>query len=58
MIYDYLMETQPDVLKLLKQLFNICKPRLHKINQVKISLWCDEDDFEFYKAMMETPYYK
>jgi hypothetical protein len=57
LIYDYVSITQPNIIRLLKQLFGIQKPRLRKINgPVKVQLWCGDDEFDFYEAVMrEAP---
>lgn len=57
-VYDIVYEKQPDVFRLLKKLFGIRKPRLRRVEGMKVRLWCGDDEFDFYKVMMETPYYK
>ena len=52
-IYDIIQWTQPDVFKLLKQLYHIRKPQLRKISYVNMPrLWCDDDEFDFYEAVL------
>lgn len=54
-IYDYVLEKQPDVFRLLKQLFGVRKPRLRKVEGMKARLWCGDDEFDFYAVMMREP---
>lgn len=51
LIYDIIFAKQPDVFRLLKQLFGVQKPRLRKVEGVKVRLWCCDDEFDFFEAI-------
>jgi len=52
-IYDFVLYKQPDVIQLLKQLYHVRKPKLRKFERLQIKIWCDDDEFDFYKGIME-----
>ncbi len=52
-IYDFLLFKQPGIIKRIKDLFSIRKPRLIKAERIPVRLFISEGPFDFYRAVMQ-----
>jgi len=52
LIYDLVLYRQPAVIKRLRQLFGIRKPRALKA-KVRVRVWMEDGPFEWWRSVME-----